>query len=227
MFGVWPWGSMNDYAAAIGCRKSTTVEPDEERPNFLADVGSIQVGDQPERFFVNGLGVGFNGMVTIEARKMQKLRGTLLYTTAFVKAMIKHFHKPELTIQFDEETITSPTLALTINLGPTEGGFRVTPQADLTDGRFDIVHAMNLQRWHLLRYLPNLLFGRLPADHPQMKTRRARRIEVHSTRPLCVHADGELLCVPDDEVFTVNATILPARLRVEGEPGGTSTKASP
>ena len=48
------------------------------------------------------LGVGFNGMVNGEARKTRWLKGLPLYAWAFVKAMVKHFDTPTMTIRFDD-----------------------------------------------------------------------------------------------------------------------------
>ena len=75
-----------------------------------------------------------------------------------------------------------------------------------------------LSRWHLLRYLPAMARGRLPEDHPLVRLGRAARVEVRCEEPLCVHADGEFVCVPEDGVKEVAADVLPARLRVEVYP---------
>ena len=58
----------------------------------------------------------------------------------------------------------APTLALTLNLGKREGGFPLTPNADLSDGLFDYMHAGPVSRWDLLRNFPNMIRGTLPAD---------------------------------------------------------------
>jgi len=154
-------------------------------------------------------------MVTIEARKIRRLRGLPLYALAFLKAMVKHFATPRMRIAFDDREYNGPTLALTVNLAQREGGFPITPDASLTDGLFDYMHATRLRRWHLVRYLPAMARGTLPDNHPLIHLGRARRIAVHSEKPLCVHADGELLCVPADGVREVEVEVIPGRLRVE------------
>lgn len=215
VFSVWPIGSANDYAYTLGLgewwRRRAERLPTE---TLLADVGRV-AGAGRERFFVNGLGVGFNGMVTVESRKIRFLRGMPLYTLAFLAAMVKHFARPRVVVRADDETRDGPTLALTLNLAQREGGFPVCPRASLTDGRFDVLHATGLSRWHLLRFLPALATGSLPTDHPLLNVGTAARVEVSADAPLCVHTDGEFFAVPADGVTAFTAEVLPGRLRVE------------
>ncbi len=168
-----------------------------------------------EVYFVCNLGVGFNGMVNAEARKTRWLKGLPLYGWAFVKAMVKHFATPTMTVLFDETEVTTPTLALSVLNGQREGNFPLRPDASLTDGLFDYMHATRLTRFHLLRYLPAMVRGRLPEKHKLLSLGRARRIAVRCETPLCVHADGEFVCVPADGVKEVAIEVLPKRLRVE------------
>lgn len=214
-FAVWPIGSANDYAYTLGFvewwKKRTERPPTE----FIdVDVGRATAGNR-ERFFVCNLGVGFNGMVNAEARKTRWLAGMPLYAWAFLKSIVRHFAKPTMTIRFDDRTVTAPTLALSVLNGQREGNFPLRPEASLTDGLFDYMHATQLNRGHLLRYLPAMATGRLPENHPLVVLGRASRIEVVSEAPLCVHADGEFICVPEDRLNAITVEVLPRRLRVE------------
>ena len=98
-----------------------------------------------ERYFVCNLGVGFNGMVNGEARKTRWLAGMPLYAWAFLKAMVKHFDRPTMTIRFDDREVTTPTLALSVLNGQREGNFPLRPDGILTDGLFDYMHATRLR----------------------------------------------------------------------------------
>lgn len=215
VFSTWPIGSANDYAFTLGLSQWWARRHESPPTEILhADVGRITGGGR-ERFYVNSLGIGFNGMVTIESRKIKRLRGLPLYIVAFLRAMIKHFETPKLTVAFDHVESTVPTLAVTLNLAQREGGFPLTPQASLTDGRFDYMHATDLRRWHLIRYLPAMAMGRLPANHPRLKIGQCSLLEVKSEQPLCIHADGEFFCIPADGLRDLKVELLPARLPVE------------
>jgi diacylglycerol kinase family enzyme len=195
-------------------------------------VGRVAGGSR-ERFYVNALGVGFNGMVTVESRTIHGLSGMPLYALAFLKAMVRHFATPRMTIRFDDREYDGPTLALTLNLAQREGGFPLTPAASLTDGLLDYMHARRLRRWHLLRFLPGMARGTLPHDHPLIALGRARRVGVRSEVPLCVHADGEFFCVPEEGLTELAVEVVPGRLKVEVfppalyGPWGTDKKSPP
>jgi diacylglycerol kinase family enzyme len=146
-----------------------------------------------------------------------------LYAWAFLKAMVKHFATPIMTIRFDDREVTTPTLALSVLNGQREGNFPLRPNASLTDGLFDYMHATRLTRGHLIRYLPAMATGRLPEGHRLIHLGRARRIEVRSEAPLCIHADGEFICEPHERLHESAIEVVPGWLRVEVfRPGVTS-----
>ena len=215
IFSVWPIGSANDYAYTLGLVEWWKKRA-ERLPTETLDVDVVNVtAPGRERFAVNCVGLGFNGMVTIEARKTHWLSGMPLYAWAFLKAIVNHFAKPTMTIRFDDREVTVPTLALSVLNAQREGNFPLRPAASLTDGLFDYMHATRLSRGHLIRFLPAMATGNLPENHPLLRLGRAQRIEVRSEAPLCVHADGEFVTEPGDGVTEVAMVVVPRRLRVE------------
>jgi diacylglycerol kinase (ATP) len=129
--------------------------------------------------------------------------------------MVRHFATPTMTVRFDGREVVTPTLALSVLNAQREGNFPLRPAARLDDGAFDFMHATRLRRGHLLRYLPAMAAGRLPENHRLIALGRASRIEVRCAVPLCVHADGEFVCVPEQGVTEVALEVVPRRLRVE------------
>lgn len=215
VFGVWPLGSANDFAFTLGMSAWWQQRDQGVTTDVLEiDVGRVTTA-QRSVFFVCNFGVGFNGMVNGEARKTRWLKGVPLYGWAFLKAMVKHFDRPTMTIAFDGRVVTAPTLALSVLNGQREGNFPLRPNASLTDGLFDYMHATRLTRLHLLRYLPAIVLGKLPENHRLVTLGRAACVEVRCETPLCVHADGEFVCVPQDGMKAVAIEVLPSRLKVE------------
>jgi len=215
IFSIWPIGSANDYSFTLGMTEWWKRKEEKLPLEILdVDVGRVTASGK-EAYVIGCLGIGFNGMVTIEARKCQWLKGMPLYGWAFIKAMVKHFTKPRMRIRFDDKEVVIETLALSVLNAQREGNFPIRPAANLTDGWFDYMHATRLRRIHLIRYLPAMATGNLPENHPLLHLGRAKRIEVHSQAPLCVHADGEFVCVPAEGVKEVTVEMIPRRLRVE------------
>lgn len=217
--GVWPIGSANDYAFALGVKGDWPLKPRlRNRLSALpVDVGRVTAGGRV-RYFINGLGIGFNGAVTYEAQRIHGLRGVALYGLAFLKAVVRHFDSPSTMISIDGKGRQMRTLAFSVNIGKREGNFVVTPRAVLDDGFFDYVHAGPMSRWHALTMLPRLAIGNLPPDHPMIRQGRCREVRIRSEVPLWIHTDGELFAQPADKVTEVTIELLPSALRVLRRP---------
>ncbi len=213
--GVYPIGSANDYAFALGLAPDWWTRQDVPTAVRPVDVGRVRA-DGRERFFINGIGIGFNGMVTLEARRIHWLRGVPLYALALLRALLFRFQTPRMWLTMDGREKEIHTLALSVNLGQREGNFLLTPRAVLDDGEFDYLHAGPVRRWELIRYLPAMVTGRLPSDHPRFWTGRCRAVRVRSEAPLTVHLDGEFFCQAHDNVRELEIEMLPAALRVQG-----------
>jgi diacylglycerol kinase family enzyme len=211
---VWPIGSMNDLAYSLGLLRWWAEGASRPLGTLLADVGLIRAAGR-ERYFVNGCGIGFNGRVALESRSIRSLRGLPLYVLALLRSMVRHFATPHLVLRLDSVETNGPTLSLSLGLGQREGGFPVTPSARLDDGTFEVLHVGAVRRWELVRYLPALIAGRLPTDHPHLKRARCQRAAVRSPVPLVVHTDGESFALPADGITDLEVELLPGRLRVE------------
>jgi len=210
---IWPIGSANDYAHALGIKPALPFDLKLLKGDRLVDVGRISAGSR-SAYFINCLGVGFNAAVTLESRKIKWLRGMALYGLGTLKALIRHFDQPILTTYFDDVQRQTATLALSVNLGIREGNFPVTPAALLDDGLFDMVQAGPLTRWQAFKLLPKMAGGTLPSGHPGLWIGRAKRVSITSPVPLRIHLDGEFFCHPEDGIAAVAIELLPLALRV-------------
>lgn len=214
---VIPAGSANDYAHSLKLDERWWQSQNGPPQDRLVDVGAVRSPNGRARYFVNGLGLGFNGAVTLESRRIRYLRGVPLYGLALLRALVRHYTAPVMSITFDEKQYDLPTLALTVALGRREGNFVLAPEAILDDGYFDYLHAASLSRWELLRNVPGMVTGHLPEDHPKIRRGRCRRVAVSSQTPLLVHVDGEFFCQPADQIHSLEVEILPLALRVYGK----------
>jgi diacylglycerol kinase (ATP) len=213
-FAVVPAGSANDYAYSLGLDGEWWLRPDERIAARPVDVGRVRSG-QRSRYFINGLGLGFSGAVTLEAHRLKHLQGLMLYGLALLRALCFDFNHPQMTVRLDGGAARrGPTLALSLAIGKREGNFVVAPDAVLDDGLFDYVHAGPLTRLDLLKLVPGLVFGRLPKSHPKVGLGRCRGAEVACESPLTVHTDGEFFCLPQDGCRELTVELLPRRLRV-------------
>ncbi len=209
-FGIIPIGSANDYFASLD------LEPLPDGVTLrTVDVGRVREPGGREKYFVCVLGLGLNGAVTIESRKIKRLQGIALYGLATLRALWYHYGCPRMELTIDDQpTIHDPTLMLSVLVGKREGGFVMAPKAELSDGWLDFVHSGNLSRWEVLKFLPRLsLFGP-PAQYPKVSQGRCRQVKLTSETPLAVHIDGEFFCVPEDNIRSLEIEIVPAALTI-------------
>src|SRR5207302_11102573 len=164
------------------------------------DVGFVRAADGRERYFVNGVGVGFNGAVTLESQRIRRLQGVWLYSLALFRALCYRFTAPVMTIDMDQSVRRLPTLALSVAIGRREGNFVLAPNALVDDGLFDYLHVGRLRRWELVRYFPGMITGDLPTGHPEIRRGRCRHVRLQAEGPLIVHLDGELFSRPEDNL---------------------------
>jgi diacylglycerol kinase family enzyme len=210
---IYPLGSANDYAHSLALQR--TAAGSSAGGTIAVDVGLVRLGDGRERFFVNSLGLGFSGAVTVESRKIRRLRGLFLYGLALMRVLCRGFQQPIMTVRLDDTSRRGPTLSLTLAIGRREGNFTVAPDALMDDGLFDFLHVGAVTRWQVVRMLPRLAWGkRLPEGYDQIWTGRCRAGRADAETGLTVHLDGELLCVAREQVKEMEASLLPGRLRV-------------
>lgn len=215
-FTVFPIGSANDYAFTLNMSEDWWQRCGACVPSRAVDIGVVSTPEGRKRFFINGLGLGFNGAVTLESRRIPRLQGVLLYSLALLKAAWSHYKFPRMHITTDTFERDLPTLAFSASIGQREGNFVLAPNALVDDGLFDYLHAGRLTRWELLRHVPGMITGKLPMDYPNLWRGRCREVRLHSESPLVVHLDGELFSRPEDEVRDLEIRLLPGALRVWG-----------
>src|SRR5262249_10368732 len=72
-FAVVPIGSANDYAFSLGMDGNASSADDSRPTERTVDVGLVRDERGRQRYFVCCLGLGLNGAVTLESRKIRRL----------------------------------------------------------------------------------------------------------------------------------------------------------
>jgi YegS/Rv2252/BmrU family lipid kinase len=202
--GIIGIGRGNDFAYGFGI-------PSGVLPGFQViqqghccpmDVGRITGGDYPQgRYFGNGVGIGFDAVVGFEALKLSHLHGFMNYIVAALRTIFLFFNAPTVKIEYDDNTITQPSLMVSIMNGRRMGGgFMMAPEARTDDGMLDLCIAGQLSRIGILAMIPRFMKG-TQATQPQIKTARAAKVSVTALDGnLPAHADGETICTAGKEL---------------------------
>jgi diacylglycerol kinase family enzyme len=220
---VYPVGSANDYAHSLGLDPDWKLRDDPRVRPRAVDVGLVRSADGRQRYFINGVGLGFSGHINREARSIRYLQGPALYNFALLRTLLLRFEAPPMRVVVDDRVRQVATLALSVALGRREGNFVIAPDAVVDDGLFEYLHVGPVSRWELIRNLVGINIGRLPS-HPLLWRGRCRSIRVRSRAPLAFHLDGELFGPATEGVSDLEVRLLPGALRVraacgDGRPG--------
>jgi len=188
-FGLIPFGTGNDLALALGIPSGPAAALDVA---LRGQTKLIDLGRFDDHWFANSLGLGFEAQVTIESRRVTRLRGFAVYLWATMRAL-GNLRCPVYRIRIDDDVIEGRHLLVCIGNGPrVGGGFYLTPNADNTDGRFDVCLVEGMGRARVLATLPKALDG-THVNAPTVTMHRGRTIEIECADGFPFHADGEVI----------------------------------
>ncbi|MFN7964574.1 MAG: diacylglycerol kinase family protein [Acidobacteriota bacterium] len=189
-----PAGRGNDLARSLGIprgfgpalRLALEGQTSRRLDAGLANVDGVQT------VFANALGIGFDAAVAVRAKRVP-LSGFAAYLVAALATLAGEPGPWPLLASIDGVDQTASFSLLSLGNGSTTGGgFRLTPDADPTDGRLDFCAAVGARRLELLGLLPLALLGR-HRNHARITLGRCETVVVEARQGVPVHADGEVL----------------------------------
>lgn len=190
------------------------------------DVGIVRGGDFPlGKHFGNGIGVGFDTIVGLEAAKMKRVHGFMAYVFGALRTFVMYPEAPEITISWDGRSMSLASHQVSIMNGKRMGGtFFMAPWAENHDGFLELCMAGRMTRGQMVGLMARYTKGS-QAEDPLITTAAAPRFTIDSPGGgLVVHADGETVCV-DGRALDVEC--LPGALEIICDPGRVAPKAKP
>jgi len=154
----------------------------------------IDVGEVNGRFFINGIGVGYDGAVIsqmYEIRKRGKVLSGWIYFRVLIHQILR-FKSPTLHVEIDETSLTPRKylLVLTAN-GTSFGGiFNLTPKARVNDGLLDVLLVEDIPKSTFLLNIPKAITGR-HLGLKQVHYYTSRKVTIKSPTQVPCHIDGE------------------------------------
>ena len=196
--GLIPAGRGNDLARGLGIPTDPAAAVQCLDEGF---VRSIDVGEANGKRFLGIASVGFDSDANRIANDARFLKGTMVYAYAAIRAVLDwkpaRFALVENGIQ---SRYTGYTVAVANNAF-YGGGMKVAPNADLSDGRLDVVVISDAGKFSFLMNLPKVFKGTHVDNEEVVQTWKTNGVEIKASRPFMMYADGDPL------------TELPAKVR--------------
>ncbi|KRB45467.1 diacylglycerol kinase [Terrabacter sp. Root181] len=203
-------GTGNDFARNLGLpirdARAAVALLTEGRTRDI-DLGRVSHGVAGEKWFGGVLGAGFDAVVNARAQRMTWPRGQMRYNLAVLREL-PVFRPIPYAVELDGHRLeTRAMLVAVANTTSFGGGMRVCPDADVTDGLFDvlIVHALSIPSF--LRVFPKVYSG-THTTHPAVEILRARRVRLEASG-IHSQADGETFAD-----LPIDAEVVPGALHV-------------
>lgn len=199
---VFKGGSGNDFHWLLYGNKCV----DEQLSTALsARPKPIDAGKCNERYFINGVGIGFDGAVARSLTGKKKRAGKTSFLIAILKKIF-FYRSAEYTIAYDEINRKHRQLLIGVANGRRAGGgFHIAPEATPNDGCLDVILVNPIHPLKRLRWLPVIEKGK-HLRLPFVQYFKTRKISIWSDLPMQAHLDGE--CYTDTKI---EIEILPER----------------
>lgn len=194
--GVLPMGSGNDYIRVLGVPKDL---PGAAAILARGKTRTVDVADVHGEFALNSFGMGIEGQIASDYKRMQFLKGEIGYLYATILEVVR-FRAFRAEVAGDGWTFAGKLLSVSVMNGPyAGGGYHLAPHARVDDGALDVGLIGNYPRLVRFAVLPKTRDGTY-LNLARVHAKKARQVTIHSDRPLPVHMDGELLPKPVQEI---------------------------
>jgi diacylglycerol kinase (ATP) len=216
--GIIPSGTGNDMARGLGIPVGDTDAAIDAlvaalaRPSRAIDAGRIRhtddaTGEPRTTWFASVLSAGFDAIVNERANSLRRPRGKSRYLVALAIELARLRPIRYRLVLDGVETVTDAALIAVGNNVSIGGGMRVTPDAVIDDGLFDVLVVTPLSRLAFLRVFPRVFAGTHLSD---------RRVTVHRARTVRIEADSVAAYADGERVSSlpVDVEIVPGALHV-------------
>ena len=218
---VLPAGSGNDFSDVVGASRDfdEAVHAIRVGNTRAVDLGLVEAFDGRDtlrRYFDNNLGIGFEAQVTVESRKIKRLRGFVIYLWATLRAL-RAYDQPFFKVDWTDgegnrHETAKPMLLVSIgNTRRTGGAFYLTPDAVMDDGLLDLAFADALSQVGILNLLPRAMTRTGLHGQKSVSFGRLRSARITVRQPVPVHTDGEVL---SHGIEKLTVEVQPGRLQV-------------
>jgi len=181
-----PLGTGNDCARTLGIPLELEHAARAAAAAVTRPFDLIKVGD---RVVLNAIGIGLTGEINRRAVRIKVVRGIAAYLVTAIVCLFR-YPAPRVVLRTPEERWSGRMSLLAVHNGPTTGGgFRLTPQAQPTDGLLDACLVPEVGPFGRLTRLVAAMRGTLASKRGTLEL-QATGLDLEYEEPLPAHFDG-------------------------------------
>ncbi|MGI6174295.1 MAG: diacylglycerol/lipid kinase family protein [Christensenellales bacterium] len=189
LFYVVPCGTGNDFVKSLRLPSDPIEALKKQLTGYLRKVDAGMMND---RCFLNVCGTGFDvDTLRYTERFKKRMTGILPYLLGVIYAFFG-FRGREIQISMGGKSIKKPlTIVAVANGQYFGGGMRISPNADVRDGLFDVTYIDDMPKPKMCALLPTVIPGkflRFACTHVE----RAKEVLLECAH-MTVNVDGELI----------------------------------
>jgi diacylglycerol kinase (ATP) len=181
-----PAGTGNDFARSLNLPLDAPLQL---LKTYLATSPThVDLGQVNDEIFADILSTGFDSVVNERANRMRIIRGRMKYNIAILLEL-STFTPKSYEFRVDSVSFTTKAMLIAVSNGISYGGgMKVTPNAELDDGLFDIMVLGPVSKFEFLKVFPKVFSGG-HITHPAVKILRGKEVSI--TSDAVAYADGE------------------------------------
>ncbi len=194
VFASIPAGSGNDFISILGFPERFSEQ--DWRTLFEKHPASMDVGKCNDRYFINGMGLGFDAQVAYENYRGKKESAILSgkkskYMWHVIKTLVT-YRDLTVDISMNGSSFHKKTFLNTIAVGRRlAGGFFLTPRAVADDGLLDVCIVDDVSFFRRVEGLLSVLRG-THLSNPMFHYHQTERIIFDFGIEVPAHLDGEM-----------------------------------
>ncbi len=208
VMGIIPEGRGNDFARSISFSENVqqTIDTILDFHTMVIDVGKID-----NNYFMNGVGIGFDGYVNMRNQKRKWLKGPFSYYYTLLESLMM-WKTMNMIIAIDGKEIPAGSVFLAAigNGKYCGGGLNLNPYAEIDDQLLDICVVNDIGKLKIIRNLKRLKNGSIN-DLDEVTIRKCKKIKIFSEDLMPVHYDGEMY-YPENN--TIELSIVEKAVRI-------------